>query len=62
MIMKLRKSDLRKMMNMGLVNDRIKLQVLEGMKVMGTKLGNCIHADLKVCSVIGVTTDSRHAF
>ena len=47
MIMNLRKSSLRQMMRTGLVNDRIKRKVLEGLKPIVVGGTNDAHGDLK---------------
>jgi hypothetical protein len=47
MIMKLRKSSLREMMRTGLVTDRIKKKVLEGLKPIVVKDSFDTHGDLK---------------
>ena len=46
--MKLRRSSLRKMMNQGLVNDQVRKQVLEGLKLIVTTGDNFYtNGDLK---------------
>ena len=46
--MKLRRSNLRQMMNQGLVNDEIRRQVLEGLKQIVTSMDvDYTHGDLK---------------